>query len=122
MATAVLAATVLSAVGVASGVAPVSAELRLPAAPTWVTNTAKNLRVWALARVELVAPEVPQYLNRLSDLLFILARVANPAGDVMWVPGGDRAVHEKTVHEETVYEETVQEEAVHKKAGQERQA
>jgi cob(I)alamin adenosyltransferase len=28
------------------------------------------------------------YLNRLSDLLFILARVANPAGDVRWRPGG----------------------------------
>lgn len=30
------------------------------------------------------------YLNRLSDLLFILARVANPGGDVLWVPGGER--------------------------------
>jgi len=30
------------------------------------------------------------YLNRLSDLLFILARVANPGGDVTWVPGGQR--------------------------------
>jgi len=31
------------------------------------------------------------YLNRLSDLLFILIRVANgPAGDILWVPGGDR--------------------------------
>lgn len=30
------------------------------------------------------------YLNRLSDLLFILARVANPDGDVTWVPGGER--------------------------------
>ena len=28
------------------------------------------------------------YLNRLSDLLFILARVANPDGDVKWQPGG----------------------------------
>ena len=31
-----------------------------------------------------------KYLNRLSDLLFILSRVANPAGDVKWVPGGGR--------------------------------
>jgi cob(I)alamin adenosyltransferase len=31
------------------------------------------------------------YLNRLSDLLFIMARVANPGGDIKWIPGGDRA-------------------------------
>jgi cob(I)alamin adenosyltransferase len=31
------------------------------------------------------------YLNRLSDLLFILTRVVNGTdGDVLWVPGGDR--------------------------------
>jgi cob(I)alamin adenosyltransferase len=29
------------------------------------------------------------YLNRLSDLLFILSRVANPGGDVKWKPGGN---------------------------------
>lgn len=29
-----------------------------------------------------------KYLNRLSDLLFILCRVANPQGDVLWRPGG----------------------------------
>jgi cob(I)alamin adenosyltransferase len=32
-------------------------------------------RVWTLAKTETVAPEVTQYLNRLSDLLFVLARV-----------------------------------------------
>jgi cob(I)alamin adenosyltransferase len=32
-----------------------------------------------------------RYLNRLSDLLFILGRVANPGGDVLWVPGGPEA-------------------------------
>lgn len=31
-----------------------------------------------------------QYLNRLSDLLFILSRVANPGGDVLWQPGEQR--------------------------------
>jgi cob(I)alamin adenosyltransferase len=32
------------------------------------------------------------YLNRLSDLLFILSRVVNRTdGDVLWVPGGDRS-------------------------------
>ncbi|GAA4697292.1 cob(I)yrinic acid a,c-diamide adenosyltransferase [Nocardioides nanhaiensis] len=31
------------------------------------------------------------YLNRLSDLVFILARHANrEAGDVLWLPGGER--------------------------------
>jgi len=31
------------------------------------------------------------YLNRLSDLLFILARYENrEQGDVLWVPGGER--------------------------------
>jgi cob(I)alamin adenosyltransferase len=32
-----------------------------------------------------------QYLNRLSDLLFVLSRVENMAtGDVLWVPGANR--------------------------------
>jgi len=32
-------------------------------------------RVWTLSASEAVAPELTQYLNRLSDLLFVLARV-----------------------------------------------
>ncbi|HST82276.1 MAG TPA: cob(I)yrinic acid a,c-diamide adenosyltransferase [Kineosporiaceae bacterium] len=36
-----------------------------------------------------VNPLTAKYLNRLSDLLFILCRAANgAAGDVLWVPGG----------------------------------
>jgi cob(I)alamin adenosyltransferase len=38
-----------------------------------------------------VSPLTAQYLNRLSDLLFILARRANESrGDVLWKPGGER--------------------------------
>lgn len=47
---------------------------------------------WGLRQVDPEGsnPLAATYLNRLSDLLFILGRAANPAGDVMWVPGGDR--------------------------------
>ncbi len=38
-----------------------------------------------------------KYLNRLSDLLFILGRVANPDGDVLWRPGGGSAESDKSV-------------------------
>jgi cob(I)alamin adenosyltransferase len=33
-------------------------------------------------------PELVRYLNRLSDLLFVWARQANGADDILWVPGG----------------------------------
>ena len=44
----------------------------------------------AVAVTEAVNPEVVKYLNRLSDLLFVLARHANDLGraDVLWVPSG----------------------------------
>ena len=44
---------------------------------------------FTLMRTEPVNPQVVIYLNRLSDLLFVLARVANDGGkaDVLWVPG-----------------------------------
>jgi cob(I)alamin adenosyltransferase len=45
---------------------------------------------WVLyeAEPERTNREALLYLNRLSDLLFILARVSNPGGDVLWNPGG----------------------------------
>jgi cob(I)alamin adenosyltransferase len=48
---------------------------------------------WALieADPEHTNPLAARYLNRLSDLLFILARCANPDGDVLWQPGGPAA-------------------------------
>jgi cob(I)alamin adenosyltransferase len=46
----------------------------------------------ALAAAEPVNPVALAYLNRLSDLLFVLARAANDggAGDVKWSPGATR--------------------------------
>jgi cob(I)alamin adenosyltransferase len=45
--------------------------------------------VVTLMRAEAVNPRALVYLNRLSDLLFVLARVLNRygAGDVLWRPG-----------------------------------
>jgi cob(I)alamin adenosyltransferase len=40
----------------------------------------------ASASVE-INPLVIAYLNRLSDLLFILARASNPGTEVLWKPG-----------------------------------
>ena len=45
---------------------------------------------WLLAEAAQVNDCALRYLNRLSDLLFILARFENPDGDVLWRPGGDR--------------------------------
>jgi len=44
-------------------------------------------RCWSLARVEAVAPDSLKYLNRLSDLLFVLARVLarhESGSEVLW--------------------------------------
>ena len=56
-----------------------------------VTRRAERL-VSALMASEPVNPEALKYLNRLSDLLFVLSRHANGdgAGDVLWVPGANR--------------------------------
>jgi cob(I)alamin adenosyltransferase len=49
--------------------------------------------VISLAACEAINPQVIVYLNRLSDLLFVLARVYNNQGrgDVLWQPGKTRA-------------------------------
>jgi cob(I)alamin adenosyltransferase len=51
-----------------------------------ITRRAER-RVWELARTEPVAPPVAQYLNRLSDLLFVVARVLarhESGSEVLW--------------------------------------
>jgi cob(I)alamin adenosyltransferase len=57
-----------------------------------VTRRAER-SAWAAAQQhgDAMSPWPARYLNRLSDLLFILSRVANAGhGDVLWKPGGDR--------------------------------
>ena len=48
--------------------------------------------ITALAEAETVNPQAVRYINRLSDLLFVLARHANDGGaqDVLWEPGANR--------------------------------
>jgi cob(I)alamin adenosyltransferase len=47
--------------------------------------------VLELAEIEPVGDPLRRYLNRLSDLLFVYARLANDSGrgDVLWLPGGN---------------------------------
>jgi cob(I)alamin adenosyltransferase len=57
-----------------------------------VTRRAER-SAWAAAgeHGDSVSPLPAKYLNRLSDLLFILARRASQGhGDVLWKPGGER--------------------------------
>lgn len=56
-----------------------------------VARRAERLVV-ALAEQETVSPVTVQYLNRLSDLLFVASRYLNDKGaaDVLWVPGAHR--------------------------------
>ena len=54
-----------------------------------VTRRAERVTVELAAAEPDTSPEALRYLNRLSDLLFVLSRVANANGtrDVLWVPG-----------------------------------
>ena len=56
------------------------------------TTRAAERAMVALAAEDAVNPAALAYINRLSDLLFVLARVANDDGraDVKWVPGQNR--------------------------------
>jgi cob(I)alamin adenosyltransferase len=65
-----------------------SATLHLARA---ITRRAERVS-FALAKKEKTNPEALRYLNRLSDFLFVLARVANDNGkkDVLWEPGVNR--------------------------------
>lgn len=51
-----------------------------------------EIAIWTLKERETVNDEVVRYLNRLSDLLFVLAQHCNDLGrsSVLWVPGANR--------------------------------
>jgi|TARA_A100001037_G_scaffold245767_1_gene227282 cob(I)alamin adenosyltransferase len=70
------------------GGSPVAAKLHL--ARTVVRRAERC--VTKLARSEVVNREAVKYLNRLSDLLFVMSRATNNDGtdDVLWVPGANR--------------------------------
>lgn len=68
------------------GGSPLASELHVART---VVRRAERLVVDLLTREPDTNPNAMRYLNRLSDLLFVLARVANANGrrDVLWVPG-----------------------------------
>ena len=73
------------------GGTPLSANLHLART---ITRRAERtaISLWR-AETAKVNPEAIKYLNRLSDLLFVLSRNANEDGnlDVLWKPGNSRA-------------------------------
>lgn len=70
------------------GGSPAAAYLHLART---VARRAERLMV-ELSRQEIVGEPALQYINRLSDFLFVAARHANDDGrtDVLWVPGKNR--------------------------------
>ena len=72
------------------GGTPLAAALHLART---ITRRAERSTVALLrSQPDTTSPVAAQYLNRLSDLLFVLGRVANDDGkaDVRWVPGAGR--------------------------------
>lgn len=73
------------------GGTPLAAALHV--ARTAVRRAERAVVALRARDLDRTSPHVLVYLNRLSDLLFVLARVANHDGanDVLWVPGINRA-------------------------------
>jgi cob(I)alamin adenosyltransferase len=72
------------------GGTPAAAYLHL--ARTVSRRAERDMTALTEAEAEAVNPEAVRYINRLSDLLFVLARHANDDGaqDVLWEPGANR--------------------------------
>jgi cob(I)alamin adenosyltransferase len=72
------------------GGSPAAAQLHLART---IVRRAERIGVTLMnSRAGAINPEAIKYLNRLSDLLFVLSRCANSNGasDVLWVPGATR--------------------------------
>ena len=75
---------------VLNGGTPAAAALHM--ARTVARRAEREIVALAQQEGEPVNPEGIRYINRVSDLLFVAARVANDGGnaDVLWVPGKNR--------------------------------
>jgi cob(I)alamin adenosyltransferase len=68
-------------------------SLRSFVLPTGPIHNARSIvrraerRVWAVEEVNTI---IPRYLNRLSDLLFVMARYHNKGNERLWVPGNEK--------------------------------
>ena len=64
----------------------------LHVARTVVRRAERSVWIAVADHGDSISPLPARYLNRLSDLLFILARTANVGrgGDVLWVPGANK--------------------------------
>lgn len=69
------------------GGSPLSAHLHMART---IVRRAERLACALLTEEPSLNPTIVHYLNRLSDTLFVLSRVANAMGtkDVLWIPGG----------------------------------
>ena len=74
---------------VLAGGTPAAAYLHLART---ICRRAERVSVALKDSGEDVSPEVLQYINRLSDFLFVASRYVNDKGarDVLWVPGANR--------------------------------
>lgn len=72
------------------GGSPAAAHLHL--ARTVARRAERQIVELSRTAGEQVNPEAIRYINRLSDLLFVAARVVNDGGkaDILWVPGENR--------------------------------
>lgn len=71
------------------GGSPAAAQLHLART---IARRAERQLTALMEQEERLNPHALMYLNRLSDLLFVLGRLANDNGrsDVLWVPGANR--------------------------------